>query len=81
MLFNSNITGNGNVGSIVGGADNARVVDCAVNTDVILKGNGNVGGIAGILENGAKILGCKSSRWATPMTDKPSRNCGREIRW
>lgn len=58
LLFSSNITGNGNVGSIVGGADNARVADCGVNADVFLKGNGNVGGIAGILKNGAKVLGC-----------------------
>ena len=60
LLFSSNITGNGNVGSIVGGADNSRVADCGVNMDVILKSNRNVGGIAGILKNGSKMLGCIS---------------------
>ena len=60
QIVNSTITGDEHVGSIAGGAENASIVNCYVESSVKLRGEERVGHVAGMLKNGAKVLGCSS---------------------
>lgn len=59
--MNSNITGEEHVGSIAGGAENAMIAGCRVESSVTLRGSERVGFVVGLLKNGAKVQGCVSS--------------------
>lgn len=61
LLMNSNITGEEHVGSIAGGAENAMIAGCRVESSVTLRGSERVGFVVGLLKNGAKVQGCVSS--------------------
>ena len=61
LMVNSTIAGEEHVGSIAGGAENAKIADCRVEKSVKLRGEERVGCIAGLLKNEAKVLGCIST--------------------
>ena len=60
QLVSSVFTGEGYVGAIAGGVENARIAGCNLEKNVEIQGTGHKGYVAGLLKNKAKIEGCVS---------------------
>ena len=75
-LTNSTITGNGNVGGIVGFVESdATIENCLVGTDVIVTGANGVGGIVGRLSDGT-VTGCVSVATVAGKDETEKKNIG-----